>query len=263
MQATGIFQTLTRRSKARTSGSCGSCSSGSQKKIRKSSSWREIMAPICSSPPRGPLSRRVMLSPSSRSRMPPVVPVANKMCSLRVPTLNRAQSRGPPSCCHGNQGNPFLRAAGRDVFHSAILPANRSLVQALLPAQVSKGSDIGKAEGETVLVFNIYARARRCAGTRSSPRSSPSCNCSARLILQEVEVLIVAHAEASGEAPLIGMAVAHQIRNWLNTSGALLKFPSPSWRARGRRRGFSRRKYSPRRYSRKVALELMRPRTES
>ena len=57
LQAIGMFQTTAMRRSALTSGSCGCGSSGSQKKIRKSISSLTILAPICWSPPRGPLSK--------------------------------------------------------------------------------------------------------------------------------------------------------------------------------------------------------------
>lgn len=47
LHATGIFQTTVMRNKALTSGSWGWVSSASQKKMSRSSSPREIIAPIC------------------------------------------------------------------------------------------------------------------------------------------------------------------------------------------------------------------------
>src|SRR3989442_6794949 len=59
-------------------------SSGSQKKMRKLISSATILAPICWSPPKGPLWNLVILKPSSRSRISPVVPVAYTLwCAKR------------------------------------------------------------------------------------------------------------------------------------------------------------------------------------
>ena len=55
LQAMGIFHTTAMRKSALTSGSWGCGSSGSQKKMRKSILLSTILAPICWSPPRGPL----------------------------------------------------------------------------------------------------------------------------------------------------------------------------------------------------------------
>ncbi len=76
LQATGMFHTTAMRSSALMSGSCGSGSSGSQKKITKSTSPSEILAPICWSPPSGPLSSLWIDRSSSSSSNAPVVPVA-------------------------------------------------------------------------------------------------------------------------------------------------------------------------------------------
>ena len=92
LQAMGIFQTTATRKSAFTSGSCESGASGSQKKMRKSMPPSAIRAPICWSPPSGPLSKVVILQSSSFSRILPVVPVAYNSCISNVPRLNLTHS---------------------------------------------------------------------------------------------------------------------------------------------------------------------------
>ena len=89
--ATGTFQTAASRSSALTSGSCGCGSSGSQKKISVSIAPSAILAPICWSPPTGPLRKRCTGRPISYSRSVPVVPVAYSVWLDRVGRLKSAQ----------------------------------------------------------------------------------------------------------------------------------------------------------------------------
>lgn len=72
----GMFQRTAIRRSALTSGSCGNCAKGSQKKIKKSILPSEMREPICWSPPSGPLSKMVMSKPNSLAKILPVVPVA-------------------------------------------------------------------------------------------------------------------------------------------------------------------------------------------
>ena len=64
LHATGMLQTTATRSSALTSGSCGCGSSGSQKKTSTSISPSAMRAPICWSPPNGPLRKQVTGRPS-------------------------------------------------------------------------------------------------------------------------------------------------------------------------------------------------------
>ena len=80
------------RRSAFTSTSCGCGSSGSQKKMTESISPSAILAPICWSPPKGPLLSFWTRRPSSFSRSPPVVPVATSRWPARVSRLKRAHS---------------------------------------------------------------------------------------------------------------------------------------------------------------------------
>ena len=75
-QATGMFQTTAMRRSALTSVSWDIGWRGSQKKMRKSISPSAIRAPICWSPPSGPLWSLWTSRPSTFSRRAPVVPVA-------------------------------------------------------------------------------------------------------------------------------------------------------------------------------------------
>ena len=77
LQATGMFQTTAMRSKALTSGSCGCGCSGSQKKMTRSTVPSAMRAPICWSPPRGPLCSLITGVCNASSSSVPVVPVAN------------------------------------------------------------------------------------------------------------------------------------------------------------------------------------------
>jgi len=52
-----------------------------------------IRAPICWSPPSGPLRKQVIGRPSSSPSSRPVVPVAQRSCRASSPRLNLAQSR--------------------------------------------------------------------------------------------------------------------------------------------------------------------------
>ena len=92
VQATGMFQTTAIRSSAFTSGSCGRGWSGSQKKIRKSISPSAMRAPICWSPPRGPLWSTVTSRPSSSRTSAPVVAVAYRVWAASTARLNVAHS---------------------------------------------------------------------------------------------------------------------------------------------------------------------------
>jgi hypothetical protein len=58
----GMFHTTAMRRRAFTSGSWESDSRGSQKKIRKSMQPSAMRAPICWSPPNGPLSKMVIFA---------------------------------------------------------------------------------------------------------------------------------------------------------------------------------------------------------
>ena len=74
--ASGTLCTSASLSNADTSGSCGCAVRGSRKKTIRSSSPFASIAPICWSPPLGPLFIRVILSPVSPIINVPVVPVA-------------------------------------------------------------------------------------------------------------------------------------------------------------------------------------------
>src|SRR5512139_2991116 len=93
LQATGMFQTTAIRSNAFTSASCGCSVSGSQKKIIKSISPSAILAPICWSPPNGPLRNLWIGVSSTSSSSLPVVPVAYSSCSIRRRLFHLAHSR--------------------------------------------------------------------------------------------------------------------------------------------------------------------------
>ena len=77
LQATGMLRTTATRSRAFTSGSCGCGSSGSQKNTSRSIPPSAIRAPICWSPPYGPLRKQVTGRPSRSCSRWPVVAVAN------------------------------------------------------------------------------------------------------------------------------------------------------------------------------------------
>ena len=74
--ATGMFHRVAIRSRAFTSVSCGWGCSGSQKNTRASISPWAMHAPICWSPPSGPLRKRRTGMPSWSARIRPVEPVA-------------------------------------------------------------------------------------------------------------------------------------------------------------------------------------------
>jgi hypothetical protein len=91
-QVRGMFQTTAIRSSALTSGSWGWAVRGSQKKMRRSISPSAIQAPICISPPSGPLRTLVTGIPSSSASIPPVVPVAYSSCCASSLSLDLAHS---------------------------------------------------------------------------------------------------------------------------------------------------------------------------
>ena len=88
----GRFQATTNRSNAFTSLSCGCASIGSKKKKTISISPDAIMAPICWSPPNGPLNTFVIFRSSASSINLPVVPVATSLCFAKAFLLYVAHS---------------------------------------------------------------------------------------------------------------------------------------------------------------------------
>lgn len=92
LHAMGMFHTTASRNKAFTSGSWGCGSRGSQKKMRKSISPSAIIAPICWSPPSGPLWSLDISIASSCSSSLPVVPVAYTSSWVKRFLLNLAYS---------------------------------------------------------------------------------------------------------------------------------------------------------------------------
>ena len=78
--ATGISYTTAILRSALTSGSCGCASNGSHKKIMKSICPSTIFAPICWSPPSGPLQYPFTGSPVFSAIRRAVVPVPHRKC---------------------------------------------------------------------------------------------------------------------------------------------------------------------------------------
>ena len=75
-QVVGMFHTTAMRTRAFTSESCGCGLIGSQKKTSMSRRPDAIRAPICWSPPSGPLWKQVTGRSSCLPSSLPVVPVA-------------------------------------------------------------------------------------------------------------------------------------------------------------------------------------------
>jgi hypothetical protein len=101
------------RSSAVTSGSWGCGSSGSQKKTSMSIAPSTIWAPICRSPPSGPLATRSTASSRRSWSRLPVVPVATSRWRISVSTLNLA---------HSSRSFLRLSCATRAMRRAAALP---------------------------------------------------------------------------------------------------------------------------------------------
>lgn len=85
--ATGMSYKTAMSSNAFTSGSWGWDVSGSQKNMRKSIAPSAICAPICWSPPKGPLLKAFTGRPVCSVISRAVVPVPHRKCPPSVPLL--------------------------------------------------------------------------------------------------------------------------------------------------------------------------------
>src|ERR1700733_7254030 len=91
-----MFHTTAILTRALTSESCGCGLIGSQKKMRMSRRPDAMSAPICWSPPSGPLWKQVTGRPRRSPSSLPVVPVAYRMWSARMSLLYSTHSRRSP-----------------------------------------------------------------------------------------------------------------------------------------------------------------------